>query len=189
MVMDYVLNPLICTAICAKLIMNVPFVPSLPFPAWAVFFATVFTVLNLRGVKTSARIDEWLCAGMTVVVLVFLGVVVRYVWGLDERGAGFFIQPFYDKATFSTGSLFRGTSVAVLTYIGFDAVSTLSRSREPSATSCSRPCSCAWLPARFPPPKPMAPSSCGARRPSRVGRWNPRFRSSPGRPAASSCSM
>jgi len=130
MVMDYVLNPLICTAICAKLIMNVPYVPPLPFSAWAVFFATLFTVLNLRGVKTSARIDEWLCAALTVVVVVFLGAVVRYVWGLDERGAGFFIQPFYDKATFSTGSLFRGTSVAVLTYIGFDAVSTLSEEAE-----------------------------------------------------------
>jgi amino acid transporter len=126
MVMDYILNPLICTAICAKLIMNVPYVPVLPFYAWATFFALLFTVLNLRGVRTSARIDEWLCAGMTVVVLVFLGAVVRYVWGFHGHDARFFIQPFYDKATFSTDRLFRGTSVAVLTYIGFDAISTLS---------------------------------------------------------------
>jgi putrescine importer len=130
MVMDYVLNPLICTAICAKLIANVPFVPELPFYVWAVVFASLFTLLNLRGVRTSARIDEWLCAGMTVVVVVFLAAVVRYVWGLHDRDARFFIQPFYDKATFDTGRLFRGTSVAVLTYIGFDAVSTLSEEAE-----------------------------------------------------------
>jgi amino acid transporter len=59
-------------------------------------------------------------------VLVFLGAVVRYVWGFHGHDARFFIQPFYDKATFSTDRLFRGTSVAVLTYIGFDAISTLS---------------------------------------------------------------
>ncbi len=130
MVMDYVLNPLICTAICAKLIMNVPYVPALPFYAWAVLFALLFTVLNLRGVKTSAHIDEWLCAGMVVVVLVFFGAVIRYVWGLQEHSVGYFWQPFYDKATFSTSRLFQGTSVAVLTYIGFDGISTLSEEAE-----------------------------------------------------------
>jgi amino acid transporter len=130
MVMDYVLNPLICTAICAKLMMNVPYAPALPFYGWAVIFAVLFTVLNLRGVRTSARIDGWLCAGMMVVVVVFLGAVVRYVAGLRAQDAGFFLQPFYDKATFSSASVFRGTSVAVLTYIGFDAISTLSEEAE-----------------------------------------------------------
>lgn len=130
MVMDYVLNPLICTAICAKLIMNVPYLPPLPFSAWAVLFATLFTLLNLRGVKTSARIDEWLCAAMTVVVVVFLAAVVRYLSNLPAHDARSFLQPFYDKATFSSSGLFAGTSVAVLTYIGFDAVSTLSEEAE-----------------------------------------------------------
>jgi putrescine importer len=130
MVMDYILNPLICTAICAKLITNVPYLPTLPFYAWAVFFATMFTLLNLRGVRTSARIDTWLCAALTVVVVVFLGAVVRYVWGLPAHDARSFLQPFCDKATFSSSGLFAGTSVAVLTYIGFDAVSTLSEEAE-----------------------------------------------------------
>jgi amino acid transporter len=43
---------------------------------------------------------------------------------------GFFVQPFYDPRTFDPGSIFAGTSVAVLTYIGFDAVSTLSEEVE-----------------------------------------------------------
>ncbi len=128
MVMDYVLNPLICTAFCAKAAMNI--LPIFPFYAWAVFFALFFTVLNLRGVKTSAQIDEWLCAGMVVVVLIFFGAVIRYVWQLHIHGAGYFMQPFYNRETFSSGALFRGTSVAVLTYIGFDGISTLSEEAE-----------------------------------------------------------
>jgi hypothetical protein len=39
---------------------------------------------------------------------------------------GFFTHPFYDPANFHTTSIFAGTSVAVLTYIGFDAISTFS---------------------------------------------------------------
>lgn len=127
MVMDYLLNPLICTAFCAKAAMNI--VPGLSFYAWAVFFAAFFTWVNLHGVKTSARMNEVLCAGMVVVVAIFLVAVARFVLHAPH-GPAFFSTPFYDPKTFQTGSLFAGTSVAVLTYIGFDAVSTLSEEAE-----------------------------------------------------------
>ncbi len=128
MVMDYVLNPLICVAFAAKATMNI--LPVLPFYAWVLFYAAFFTVLNLRGIKTSAQINEALCAGMTVVVIIFFGVVTRYVWGLQTYGANFFTLPFYNPETFSASRLCSGTSVAVLTYIGFDGISTLSEEAE-----------------------------------------------------------
>ncbi|MGA3372464.1 MAG: APC family permease [Terracidiphilus sp.] len=123
MVMDYLINPLICTAFCAKAAMNI--LPGLSFYVWIVFFAAFFTVLNLRGIKTSAQMNEALCAGMVVVVLIFLGAVVCAVWGI-HHDPGFFTHPFYDPASFHPSSIFAGTSVAVLTYIGFDAISTFS---------------------------------------------------------------
>ena len=43
---------------------------------------------------------------------------------------GFFTHPFYQPDTFHPSAIFAGTSVAVLTYIGFDAVSTLSEEVE-----------------------------------------------------------
>jgi amino acid transporter len=124
MVMDYILNPMICTIICSQLTRNI--LPGIPYWALAVGYAFIFTALNLRGVKTSARINDVLAAGMTIVVVIFFCFVVRFVWGLHHYGAGFFTQPFYDPATFSFGGVLRGTSIAVLTYIGFDAISTLS---------------------------------------------------------------
>lgn len=128
MVMDYILNPLICTAFCAKAAMNI--LPGLPFYAWIVIFATFFTWANLRGIKTSARMNEVLCVGMVIVVLIFFAAVIRYVWGIHTYGPGFFTEPFYNPQTFSTRTLFAGTSVAVLTYIGFDGISTLSEEAE-----------------------------------------------------------
>ncbi len=123
MVMDYLLNPLICTAFCAKAAMNI--LPGLSYYAWILIFAGFFTWANLRGIRASAQMNEVLCAGMVLVVLIFLGSVARWLWQVHHH-PDFFTRPFYDPATFHLSSIFAGTSVAVLTYIGFDAVSTLS---------------------------------------------------------------
>lgn len=128
MVMDYILNPLICTVISSKLTQNI--LPGVPYWVLAICYAVAFTVLNLRGVKTSARINDVLAAGMTIVVIVFFAFVIRFVWGIEHYGAGFFTQPFYNPETFSFPGVFRGTSIAVLTYIGFDAISTFSEEVE-----------------------------------------------------------
>src|SRR5271165_3179573 len=127
MVMDYLLNPLICTAFCAKAAMNI--LPGISYYLWILVFAGFFTWVNLRGIKTSARLNEALCGGMVLVVLLFLGSVIRSVWHV-QHDPGFFIHPFYQPDTFHPASIFAGTSVAVLTYIGFDAVSTLSEEVE-----------------------------------------------------------
>ena len=128
MVMDYILNPLICTVICSKLTQNI--FPGLPYWALATTFAVTFTALNLRAVKTSARINDVLAGAMMIVVAIFFAFVVRFLWGLHQYGAALFIQPFYNPATFSWHGVFRGTSIAVLTYIGFDGISTLSEEAE-----------------------------------------------------------
>src|ERR1700683_2240824 len=123
MVMDYILNPLICTVICSELARNI--LPGVPYAALAVTFAGLFTVLNLRAIQTSARINESLAAGMMIVVVIFFAFVIRSLWGLHSYGAEFFTQPFYDPRTFSFPGVFRGTSIAVLTYMGSDGISTL----------------------------------------------------------------
>jgi len=128
MVMDYVLNPLICTAFAAKAAMNI--FPGSHYYMWITFFVCFLTWVNLRGIQTSARVNETLCLGMTIVVIIFLVAVARFVWQLHSYGPGYFSQPFYDPATFSSRRIFAGTSVAVLTYIGFDGISTLSEEVE-----------------------------------------------------------
>src|SRR3977135_3204131 len=61
MVMDYMLNPMICIVWCSQ--QAHVFAPGVPYAVWAVFFALVFTLLNIQGVKTSARVNSALEAG------------------------------------------------------------------------------------------------------------------------------
>jgi putrescine importer len=124
MVMDYLLNPLICTIFCAQLAQNVA--PNVSYYVFAIFFAALFTGLNLFGINTSAKINETLAIAMGAVIAIFFVVAARYVFGHPHADAGFFWHPFYNPQTFALKSVFGGTSLAVLTYIGFDGISTLS---------------------------------------------------------------
>jgi putrescine importer len=122
MLFDYVMNPIICVIWCSKAMQN--FFP-LPFAVWAVFFAALFTALNLRGVKASARTNALIAGGLCLVIVLFLVAAFRYL-SHQTLNAATLIRPFYDPSTFSFGTISTGTSLAVLTYIGFDGISTLS---------------------------------------------------------------
>jgi putrescine importer len=133
MAMDYILNPLICTIWCSRAAMN--FVPAIPYVAWVLLFAALFTALNLRGVETSARINAAVATGLGVVIVLFVVAALRYILHLHAGGSAFYLNPVYDRSTFSVPAVFRGTSIAVLTYIGFDGISTLSdEAHDPART-------------------------------------------------------
>lgn len=127
MVMDYMLNPLICTVWCAGQANQ--FAPGVPTWIWKIFFAVVFTLLNVRGIKTSARINAGMAIAMGAVVVAIFVAGVRYIFGAPHDAAHY-TRPFYDPQTFSVAGLFGCTSIAVLTYIGFDGISTLSEEAE-----------------------------------------------------------
>jgi putrescine importer len=128
MVLDYVVNPLVCVIWCAGQAHE--FAPAISDWGWKIIFAVAFTLLNLRGIKTSARVNAGLTAGMSAVVVVIFVTAIRYIFGHPHSDPHFFTRPFYDPQTFTWGNLFGCTSIAVLSYIGFDGISTLSEEAE-----------------------------------------------------------
>lgn len=121
MLLDYVVNPLICTIWCASAFRD--FFPMLPQWVAVFFFAALFTAMNLRGIQATARTNQVLTAAMGVVILWMVAASMRFVFAQSDPQ---WSRPFYDSTTFSWSSISTATSVAVLTYIGFDAISTLS---------------------------------------------------------------
>src|SRR6266699_3818078 len=128
MVMDYMLNPMICIVWCSQ--QAHVFAPGVPYWSWAIFFGAIFTWLNIQGIKTSARVNTLLAAGMGAVVAVFLMAAARYILGNPHDGTAFFTRPFYDPQLWNLKAVLGATSVAVLSYIGFDGISTLSEEAE-----------------------------------------------------------
>ena len=128
MVMDYMLNPMICIIWCSQ--QAHVFAPGIPYWGWALFFGAIFTFLNIQGIKTSARVNTALAAAMGAVVAVFFMVAFRYLLGHPHDGASFYTRPFYDPQLWNTKDVLAATSIAVLSYIGFDGISTLSEEAE-----------------------------------------------------------
>jgi len=124
MIFDYVMNPIICVIWASKASMN--FIPEIPFAAYAVFYALLFTGMNLRGIESSARTNTIIATGLGVVILLFVGAAIRYIWIQPPSGLSGWTKPFYDPENFSFSAVSAGASLAVLTYIGFDGISTLS---------------------------------------------------------------
>ena len=119
---------LVGTIWCSKAAGNIW--PAVPYAAWAVFFSVLFTALNLRGIRASARTNEALVAVMSLAIGWFFVAAIRYAIGHGSmQGAGW-IRPIYDPATFSIPALAKGTSLAVLVFIGFDGIATLSEEAE-----------------------------------------------------------
>jgi amino acid transporter len=129
MILDYILQPLINT-VWISTALHERYLPQIPYIAWAALIAGVMTLLNLAGVKSSARANKVLLAVMSVVVAFFVVLAVRYLWHGQGWAGLLSTEPLYNPKTFNSHKILTATSFAALTYIGFDGVTTLAEDVE-----------------------------------------------------------
>jgi putrescine importer len=129
MILDYLLQPLINT-VWMSTALHERYLPQIPYIVWALLIAGIMTVLNLAGVKSSARANKVLLAVMSVVVAFFVWLAIRYLWHGQGWAGLFSTEPLYNPKTFNSHKILTATSFAALTYIGFDGVTTLAEDVE-----------------------------------------------------------
>jgi amino acid transporter len=129
MILDYLLQPLINT-VWISTALHARYVPQVPYIIWAAIIAGIMTVLNLLGIRSSARANKVLLFVMFVVVGFFIVLATRFLFGTQGWSGLFSVQPFYDPNTFNSHRILTATSFAALTYIGFDGVTTLAEDVE-----------------------------------------------------------
>ena len=86
---------------------------------------TAMTALNLCGIRATVRANAILLVVSSAMVILFLILAARYL--LVSMGwAGLVsLHPVYNPATFKSGTILGGISLAAMTYIGFDGLTTL----------------------------------------------------------------
>jgi len=129
MFLDYLLQPLINT-IWISTALHARYIHAVPFFAWAAIVAGIITLLNLRGIRSSAFANKALLFVMFVVVGLFVVFAIRFLLHANGVAGLFSTQPFYDPRTFDSQRIWAATSFAALTYIGFDGVTTLAEDVE-----------------------------------------------------------
>ncbi|MGW2143006.1 APC family permease [Nonomuraea bangladeshensis] len=132
--LDYVLVPSLLYLV-ASVAMN-SFVPTIPVVAWLAAFVVLNTVVNYLGIQMTARITRIMLAAELVVLAIFLVVGgVALAQGKAQTGA---LTPLFDSAGFSWSVVLAAASVAVLSFLGFDGISTLAEENREDARRLGR---------------------------------------------------
>jgi putrescine importer len=124
MLLDYMVIPLISAIIPALAIQRV--IPSAPLPLLTFLIIAAMTGLNLRGIRATLHANTALLFVTSVAVGAFLILAIRYLVLKAGWGGVLSLTPLYDPATFHAATVLSGISLAAMTYIGFDGLTTLS---------------------------------------------------------------
>ena len=133
--LDYLLIPSLCYVAGAAAMHSV--LPQVPQSLWIVAFIAFNTTINLLGIETTARASMIFLVGELVVLgaFVVLGVIAV---SRGVNGAHWSVVPFYNPEVFQPGLIFSALSVAVLSFLGFDAISTLAEETKGGARVVGR---------------------------------------------------
>ncbi|MFE2021101.1 APC family permease [Streptomyces sp. NPDC059499] len=116
--LDYLLIPAVAY-LFSGIAMNA-LVPEVSRWVWTAIAVAVTTLLNLWGVRAAARVGF---AVLTMEIVVLLVFVVSAVVVLARDGAQRgWLTPFTGDSGFSMTAVLGAVSVAVLSYLGFDAI-------------------------------------------------------------------
>jgi len=123
MILDYFLIPLL-SVIYAALTAN-RLLPQVPYSAWVIGFTIAITLINVRGIRVTTRAGNVMMFLMSACAVLFVVFAARFIILRDGVAGLFAWHVIYNPASFSMQPLLAGTAIASLSYIGFDAISTL----------------------------------------------------------------
>jgi amino acid transporter len=121
--LDYILVPSLLYLFSAVALR--PIFPAIPAWIWLTAFIAINAAANLLGLRVTARLNRYLLVVelSTLGLFVVLGLAALYA----GAGAGkLTLTPIYDARVFSWSTVAGATSIAVLSFLGFDGISTLS---------------------------------------------------------------
>ena len=133
--LDYILIPALLYLFSAVALR--PVFPGVPEWAWLAGFIAFNVCINLLGIEFTARVNRYLLVLelATLALFVVLGLLALY----GGQGAGHLtLRPVYDPRVFSLSTVAGATSIAVLSFLGFDGISTLAEESRGGRDSVAR---------------------------------------------------
>jgi amino acid transporter len=122
LLLDYLLIPSLAYLACGIALKDAWAAP--PIWLWLVLFLSINTALNLAGIDSVAKANRALLFLQGLLLAAFLALAARGL-ARGTAGAHFSLRPFFDPAHFSAGIVFGAVSLGVLSFLGFDGISTL----------------------------------------------------------------
>jgi amino acid transporter len=133
--LDYVFVPALLYVVSVVAMREL--LPAVPGWLWLVGFVALNALVNLLGIQLAARVN-W-CLLIVELATLALFVILGLVALAHGQGAGrLTLRPIYNPAVFSFATVAGATSIAVLSFLGFDGISTLAEENRGAAGSVGR---------------------------------------------------
>jgi amino acid transporter len=133
--LDYILVPALLYVVSAQALSGM--VPAVPSWVWLVLFIAINTVINYFGIEFTAKANNIILVFELIVLAVF--IIVGFIAITNHvNGAVFSFKPLYDPQYFSMHVVMSAVSIAVLSFLGFDAISTLSEETKGGSKTVGR---------------------------------------------------
>lgn len=120
---DYLLVPALLYRFSALWLHTL--VPGVPLWGYVLAFVVFISVINALGITVAASANFLMLTIELLTLATFLAFVVLYVFIQGHGTGGFSSAGFYRPEHMNAGFFATATSLAVLSFLGFDAISTL----------------------------------------------------------------
>lgn len=125
--LDYLLIPAFLYVLIAVALGSL--LPGIDRGVWIVSMVAMTTAVNWFGITVTSRANFIAVALQTIILVGFLilGVIALYA---GKGNGALTLKPLFDAAHFDAGKIFSATSICIMSFLGFDAVSTLAEEVE-----------------------------------------------------------
>ena len=121
--LDYLLIPALVFALMS--IGMELLIPEISRGAWICIVAFITLAINWFGIKITSKVSALSVLAQFVIVAVVVVLAIMALHGGAGNGA-LTAKPFFGSGPINWSNIFSGTSIAVMAFLGFDAISTLS---------------------------------------------------------------
>ncbi|WP_022885958.1 APC family permease [Glaciibacter superstes] len=134
--LDYLLVPTLLYVFAAESMVGI--FPDSPRWVWALIFVAINMVINLMGVSSMKLINRVFLTVELVFVVIFVIIAVTALTGETIPGAVFSIDPLWDASKVTGPLIAAALSIAVLSFLGFDGIATMSEEASGGRNSAGR---------------------------------------------------
>ncbi|WP_076735002.1 APC family permease [Cronobacter sakazakii] len=121
--LDYLFLPMI-NVLLAKLYLSAMF-PDVPQWIWVVLYVGIMTLANLKSVNLVANFNTLFVTVQVAIIVVFIFLVIHGLHKGEGTGTIWSVQPFVSENA-QLLPIITGATIVCFSFLGFDAVTTLS---------------------------------------------------------------
>ncbi|MBK5246243.1 MAG: amino acid permease [Peptostreptococcaceae bacterium] len=132
--LDYILVPALLYVVAAVALGAI--IPAVPFWVWIVVFVAFNTIINITGIQFTARLNWVMLIFEAIVFVIFSVAAISYI--SKNPDVSFTLAPIFNGDKFSMTLVLSAVSVCVLSFLGFDGISTLAEESKGGPSSVGK---------------------------------------------------